>query len=179
MSNIWKGENVTLRRAGSNVKGLCPFHSEKTPSFTVYPADNSFYCFGCGEGGDIIRFYQLYYSYNSRHEACQALEKELGINIEDEDIQRELLKEGLNSLLNTEQQQLDYNSVNLICSKMCREYLNYVRNNYKHLISGFKINANGEYFYLGNIMNDRFVVDSYLYGNDNLDKHFEHINLSL
>ena len=55
-------------------------------------------------------------------------------NIEDEDIQRELLKEGLNSLLNTERQQLDYNSVNLICSKMCREYLNYVRDNYKHLL---------------------------------------------
>ena len=51
--------------------------------------------------------------------------------------------------------------------------LNYIeKNNYKHIISGFKINANGEYFYLGNIMNERFVVDCYLYGNDNLDKHF-------
>ena len=94
----------------------------------------TFYCFGCGEGGDIIRFHQLYYSCSNRHEACKALEKELGINIEDEDIQRELLKEGLNSLLNTERQQLDYNSINLICSKMCREYLNYVRDNYKHLL---------------------------------------------
>ena len=40
------GSYVSLKRAGSNLKGLCPFHSEKTPSFTVYPADNSFYCFG-------------------------------------------------------------------------------------------------------------------------------------
>lgn len=49
---------VTLRRTGRNLKGLCPFHSEKTPSFTVYPDDNSFYCFGCGVGGDVIKFAQ-------------------------------------------------------------------------------------------------------------------------
>lgn len=50
------GSYVSLKRAGANLKGLCPFHSEKTPSFTVYPADNSFYCFGCGAGGDAISF---------------------------------------------------------------------------------------------------------------------------
>ena len=50
------GSYISLKRAGSNLKGLCPFHSEKTPSFTVYPADNSFYCFGCGAGGDAISF---------------------------------------------------------------------------------------------------------------------------
>ena len=50
------GGYVSLKRAGSNLRGLCPFHSEKSPSFTVYPADNSFYCFGCGAGGDAITF---------------------------------------------------------------------------------------------------------------------------
>ena len=50
------GSYVSLKRAGSNLKGLCPFHSEKSPSFTVYPNDNSFYCFGCGAGGDAITF---------------------------------------------------------------------------------------------------------------------------
>ena len=50
------GSYISLKRAGTNLKGLCPFHSEKTPSFTVYPADNSFYCFGCGAGGDPITF---------------------------------------------------------------------------------------------------------------------------
>lgn len=50
------GSYVSLKRAGSNLRGLCPFHSEKTPSFTVYPQDNSFYCFGCGAGGDAITF---------------------------------------------------------------------------------------------------------------------------
>lgn len=47
---------VTLKRAGSNYQGLCPFHSEKSPSFTVFPATSSFYCFGCGAGGDAIHF---------------------------------------------------------------------------------------------------------------------------
>ncbi|MBQ7152606.1 MAG: DNA primase [Clostridia bacterium] len=47
---------VTLKRAGSNYNGLCPFHSEKTPSFTVFPATSSFYCFGCGVGGEVITF---------------------------------------------------------------------------------------------------------------------------
>ncbi len=47
---------VTLRRAGSNSVGLCPFHSERSPSFTVFPQSNSFYCFGCGAGGDAITF---------------------------------------------------------------------------------------------------------------------------
>ena len=47
---------VTLKRAGSNLVGLCPFHSEKTPSFYVYPDTQSFYCFGCGAGGDAITF---------------------------------------------------------------------------------------------------------------------------
>ncbi|MBR3845869.1 MAG: DNA primase [Clostridia bacterium] len=50
------GSYVTLKRAGSNMHGLCPFHSEKTPSFTVFSKTNSFYCFGCGSGGDAITF---------------------------------------------------------------------------------------------------------------------------
>ena len=47
---------VSLQKAGSNFKGLCPFHSEKTPSFVVYPSSNSFYCFGCGAGGGVFAF---------------------------------------------------------------------------------------------------------------------------
>ena len=50
------GTYVTLKRAGSNLNGLCPFHNEKSPSFTVFPATRSFYCFGCGAGGDVISF---------------------------------------------------------------------------------------------------------------------------
>ncbi|MFA6499100.1 MAG: DNA primase [Desulfurivibrionaceae bacterium] len=50
------GEHVSLKRAGTNLKGLCPFHSEKTPSFTVNPERKTYHCFGCGEGGDAISF---------------------------------------------------------------------------------------------------------------------------
>src|SRR3954467_12624366 len=49
-------EVVRLRKAGGTYKGLCPFHSERTPSFTVSPARGTFKCFGCGEGGDAITF---------------------------------------------------------------------------------------------------------------------------
>ena len=47
---------VNLRRAGRNLVGLCPFHNEKTPSFNIFPENGSFYCFGCGAGGDVITF---------------------------------------------------------------------------------------------------------------------------
>ena len=50
------GSYVNLKRAGSNYNGLCPYHSEKSPSFTVFPGTQSFYCFGCGAGGDAITF---------------------------------------------------------------------------------------------------------------------------
>jgi DNA primase len=52
-------DHVTLRPAGvGSLKGLCPFHDEKTPSFTVRPSVGSYHCFGCGEGGDVISFVQ-------------------------------------------------------------------------------------------------------------------------
>lgn len=47
---------VQLKRRGKNLVGLCPFHNEKTPSFTVYPENGSFYCFGCGAGGEVVSF---------------------------------------------------------------------------------------------------------------------------
>ncbi|HEY3524320.1 MAG TPA: CHC2 zinc finger domain-containing protein, partial [Candidatus Limnocylindrales bacterium] len=50
------GETVDLRKAGTTFKGLCPFHSEKTPSFVVTPARESWKCFGCGKGGDVFTF---------------------------------------------------------------------------------------------------------------------------
>ena len=53
------GDYVQLRRAGADsLKGLCPFHDEKSPSFHVRPNHGHFHCFGCGEGGDVYAFVQ-------------------------------------------------------------------------------------------------------------------------
>ena len=51
--------HVALRRAGANLVGLCPFHNEKTPSFTVFLSDPHFHCFGCGAGGDVVTFVMM------------------------------------------------------------------------------------------------------------------------
>lgn len=56
------GENVELRRSGSRYVGLCPFHGEKTPSFSVNGNDQFFHCFGCGESGDIFSYVMKYHS---------------------------------------------------------------------------------------------------------------------
>ena len=74
------GHYVTLKRAGSNYSGLCPFHSEKTPSFTVFPASQSFYCFGCGAGGDVITFVRREENLDYV-EAIEFLAKRVGVTI--------------------------------------------------------------------------------------------------
>ncbi len=75
---------VSLKRAGSNLKGLCPFHSEKTPSFTVYPAESSFYCFGCGVGGNAITFIRQI-EHLDYPDAIEFLAKRAGITIVKDD----------------------------------------------------------------------------------------------
>ena len=71
---------VNLKRAGKNLKGLCPFHNEKTPSFTVYPENGSFYCFGCGVGGDVFTFTRLIENLDYI-EAVRLLAERSGITI--------------------------------------------------------------------------------------------------
>ena len=55
---------IQLRKSGRNLVGLCPFHQEKNPSFFIYPETNSFYCYGCQKGGNIITFVELLYGYS-------------------------------------------------------------------------------------------------------------------
>ena len=75
------GEYLQLRNAGGgSLKGLCPFHDEKSPSFNVTPAKNLWYCFGCGEGGDVISFVQRIDSL-SFVEAVESLAGQTGITL--------------------------------------------------------------------------------------------------
>ena len=76
------GEFVTLRKRGSNLIGICPFHKEKTPSFNVNSARNIFKCFGCGKAGDSVRFIMEHEHY-SFQEALRYLAKKYGIKIEE------------------------------------------------------------------------------------------------
>ena len=76
------GEHVTLRRAGTNLKGLCPFHSEKTPSFTVNPDRGTYHCFGCGEGGDVISF-MMHFHRLTFAEALRELARRYNIALPD------------------------------------------------------------------------------------------------
>ncbi len=73
---------VQLKRRGKNLIGLCPFHNEKTPSFTVYPESDSFYCYGCGKGGDIFTFTKLIENLDYL-EAVKLLADRSGIHIEE------------------------------------------------------------------------------------------------
>jgi len=74
------GREVTLKKSGSNYMGLCPFHSEKTPSFSVNEGKQFYHCFGCGRSGDVIGFVQEYYKLPFM-EAVEKLATENGIKL--------------------------------------------------------------------------------------------------
>ncbi|MCQ2562986.1 MAG: DNA primase [Mogibacterium sp.] len=74
------GREVTLKKSGSNYMGLCPFHNEKTPSFSVNEGKQFYHCFGCGKSGDVIGFVQEYYKLPFM-EAVEKLATENGIKL--------------------------------------------------------------------------------------------------
>lgn len=74
------GDYVTLTQRGANAKGLCPFHKEKTPSFTVNSAKGLFYCFGCQASGNVVRFLMMHENL-SFPEAVRALADRYGVRI--------------------------------------------------------------------------------------------------
>ncbi|MDR0365152.1 MAG: DNA primase [Bacteroidales bacterium] len=78
------GDFVSLRKRGVNMLGLCPFHKEKTPSFTVSPAKNIFKCFGCGKGGSSVDFI-MEHEQMTYPEALRYLAKKYGIAIEEQE----------------------------------------------------------------------------------------------
>ena len=84
------GEFVTLKKRGSNLIGVCPFHNEKTPSFNVNPARNIFKCFGCGKAGDSAKFL-MEHEHITYPEALRYLAKKYNIQIEEKELSPEEL----------------------------------------------------------------------------------------
>ncbi len=82
---------INLKRRGRNMVGLCPFHGEKTPSFNIYTESNSFYCFGCGAGGDVITFVMRIENLDYI-EAVRFLAQRAGMNMPDNTYDDSMLK---------------------------------------------------------------------------------------
>ena len=86
------GSYVKLEKKGSNYFGCCPFHAEKTPSFSVTPSKQMFYCFGCHKGGNVFTFLQEYENY-SFGEALEALADRAGVNLPKQELTPEKKRE--------------------------------------------------------------------------------------
>lgn len=80
-------EYVPLKRTGANYTGLCPFHNEKTPSFTVSPSKQIFYCFGCGEGGNVFKFMMKIENLTFQEAAAKLAEK-CGVHLPEKELSR-------------------------------------------------------------------------------------------
>jgi DNA primase len=118
---------IKLKRTGRNYTGLCPFHKEKTPSFTVDTSKQLYHCFGCGEGGDVIRFIEKIENMEFI-EAVEFLAKKIGYNLKyvyDGSAQPSKLK---NRLVELNELAKKYFSFVLFNSKKGLPSLNYLKN---------------------------------------------------
>ena len=98
-----------LKRAGVNRVAVCPFHNEKTPSFNVNPTRQIFHCFGCGAGGDAIKFIMMYENL-SFPEAAKRLADRAGIMIQEEayDAQYEAKMKGRREVMRLQKAAADW-----------------------------------------------------------------------
>jgi len=103
------GDFVTLKKRGANYLGLCPFHNEKTPSFSVSPSKGIYKCFGCGKAGNVVGFVMEHEHY-SYPEALRYLAKRYSIEIEEEEVTPEM------------QQQLDEKESMLAVNSFVSQY---------------------------------------------------------
>lgn len=114
------GSYVQLRRRGRTYTGLCPFHSEKTPSFVVYPETQSFYCFGCGTGGDVITFIKKINNVDYV-EAVKTLASRAGMPLPEEDDKAGRLRSRITSI-NKDAARFFFSCLNAEEGKAARAY---------------------------------------------------------
>ena len=113
------------KRSGSNYFGLCPFHSEDTPSFSVSPAKQIYYCFGCHKGGDVIHFV-MDIEKLSYPQAIRVLGERAGVQIPEPEDEAYRQRSDLNKqllALNLEAARFFYHSLNSDAGLVCRQYL--------------------------------------------------------
>ena len=115
------GKRVEIKKAGKEYKACCPFHNEKTPSFTISPEKGFYHCFGCGANGTSLGFL-MDYEKLTFVEAIEELAKMLGIDVpkSNEDIKLTKKQTNLKSLLN---EVSDYFQSNLKSNKKAIQYL--------------------------------------------------------
>ena len=130
------GDYVELKRAGSNYVGLCPFHNEKTPSFSVSPSKGIFHCFGCGVGGDVISFIMQKEGL-SYPEAIKFLADKLGILVETNEVNKEKYEHRKKLFEINNEAKLFYYK-NLLINDLPKEYIK-KRNLNNNLINKFII----------------------------------------
>ena len=113
---------VQLKKTGSNYVGLCPFHNEKTPSFTISESKQLFHCFGCGEGGDAISFIMKIENL-SFVEAVKFIADREGIPIEEKSSYNQKLKEEKNLIYQINRDAARFYYLNLTRNKEALNYL--------------------------------------------------------
>lgn len=116
---------VTLKRSGRNFFGLCPFHKEKSPSFSVSPDKQIFHCFGCGVGGDVFRFVSKIENVDFR-EAMEILSERVGIEVPTTGSMKEQEKQQLKAKvyeINEIAAQLYHENLYKPTSKIAQEYI--------------------------------------------------------
>ena len=113
------GSYIKLERAGANMRARCPFHNEKTPSFSVSPAREGFHCFGCGKGGDIFTFVQEIEGVDFP-EALKILAARAGVELKREDPRVRSERERLTSIL---EESTQFFETSLAKNELAKEYL--------------------------------------------------------
>ena len=156
---------VSLKKSGSNYIGLCPFHNEKTPSFTVSESKQLFHCFGCGEGGDVLTFIMKKENLDFI-DAVQLLADKLGIDVEQNNVNEKVNKERLKTFeINKKAARYFFN--NLMKNKYALSYLE------KRKISVKAIRQFG----LGFSLDSWDSLYNYLKGDSYLDEEIEKTGL--